>query len=76
MRGVKEEHSHPEDCLNDDRLSMDGGVVHEKYHWASVVATVSPHLEDQIGDEVLEHRSVDTTFNKLNGHDLLLADGC
>lgn len=76
MRGVKEEHSHPEDCLNDDRLSMDGCVVHEKYHWAFVVATVSPHLEDQLVDEVLEHRSVDTTFNKLNGHDLLLADGC
>jgi len=55
---------------------MDGCVVHKKYHWAFVVATVSPHLEDQLVDEVLEHRSVDTTFNKLNGHDLLLADGC
>jgi len=55
---------------------MDGGVVHEKYHWAFVVATVSPHLEDQLVDEVLEDRSVDATFNKLNGHDLLLADGC
>ena len=54
---------------------MDGCVVHENYHWPFVLATVSPHLEHQLVDEVLEHRSIDTTFNKLNGHDLLLADG-
>ncbi len=76
MRGVKEGHSHPKDCLNDDRLSIDSYVVHEKYHWTFVVATVSHHLDDQLVDEDLEHSSIDITLNKFNGHNLLMADGC
>ena len=55
---------------------MDGRVVHEKYHGSPVITTVTPYREEQLVDEVLEHRGIDTSFDQLNGHDLLLSDRC
>ena len=71
MRGVKEEHSHPEDCLNDDRLLMDGCVVHEKYHGSPVITTVTPYLEEQLVDEVFKDRGIDTSFDQKPLHHVL-----
>ena len=55
---------------------MDGRVVHEEHHWSFVISTIISNLEEQLVDEVLEHRGIDTSFDQLNGHDLLLSDRC
>ena len=55
---------------------MDGCVVHEENHWSFVISTIISNLEEQLVDEVLEHRGIDTSFDQLNGHDLLLSDRC
>ena len=55
---------------------MNGRVVHEKYHGSPVITTVTPYLEEQLVDEVFKDRGIDTSFDKLNGHDLLLSDRC
>ena len=76
MRCEKEEHSHPEDCFDDDLLSMDCRIIHEEHHRSLVVGSVSSYLEEQLVEEVLKHGCVDASFDKLNGHDLLLTDSC
>ena len=55
---------------------MDGRVVHEKDHWSPVIGTIISNFEEQLVDEVLKHGGIDTSFDQLNGHDLLLSDRC
>jgi hypothetical protein len=55
---------------------MDRSIVHEEHHRSLVVISVSSCLKEQLVDEVLKHGIIDTSFNKLNGHDLLLSDSC
>jgi len=56
---------------------MDGRVVHEEYHRSLVVGTISSYLHEKLVEEVLKYRGrIHSSLNELNGHDLLLTDGC
>ena len=61
--------------VHDVHVLVDAGVVHDEDDGPQLMARLGSQVLERLVEEVVEHRSVDTTLDQQVGQDTILADG-